>query len=322
MQLAEALKEGLVDGIPKPERHIETWLSDIFLYEDVGRKVTKHVSDEAVGDFVDPLKRKNFYRADFAWNNLFAPEIYTSLEGMREINGGWKPSEHNTADDFFILMNRIDADDTLINRLWNKKVTKEDVVRITEKLLINLDRANEKYFDEQNRELGKSVYERMIARLSNFRDFARSASGISQEVTDSRANALVHFHASHPYFKKLPESSASVTIDGHSANIVFIENKPVFMDVYWPMPAFRIVDHALATARIAACVRIFGGDELAGAMYDTYRRKRTLPPKEILDFYEAYNAFVMGYYFTHIKRHELIQPYFIFADARLSALQA
>ncbi|MDO8529131.1 MAG: hypothetical protein Q7S18_00485 [bacterium] len=161
----------------------------------------------------------------------------------------------------------------------------------------------------------------MLARLDNFRDFAQSAKGISKEIANKRADALFSFYASHPYFKELSDSSASVTIDGHSANIVFVDNKPVFMDVYWPMPMFRIVDHVLATARIAACVRVFAGDKLANVMYSIYAKNRTLPPREILNFYETYNALVMGYYFIHIKRPELVEPYFNFADKNLARLK-
>lgn len=321
MQLIEAFELGLVGGIPKPERCIETWLSDVFLYKDVVRKVAKYVTIKDIGDLTGYQKRKEFYTADFKWNNLFAPEIYISLQGARETIGGWEICESSEAEDYFILMNRIDADDTLINRLYGKKVTKENIIQITEKLLTNLDLANEEYFEDQSRKLKKGVYELMLARLDNLREFALSAKNVSVEVTNKRVDALTVFHASHPYFKELSDSSASVTIDGHSANIVFVKDKPVFMDVYWPMPAFRIVDHVLATARIAACVRVFMGDEFADIMYAIYAKKRALPPKEILDFYEAYNAFVMGYYFIHIKRPELVQPYFVFADEKLAYLK-
>lgn len=321
MKLAEALKLGLVRGIPKPERHIETWLSDVFLYENTACKVTKYVSDKYFGDLTNLEERKRFYFADFAWNNLFSPEIYIFLRGLRETESGWVDCDSEKADDFLILMNRIDADDTLINRLWKKKVTKENVINITEKLLKNLDVANEKYFEEQSKKLGKGVFELMLMRLDNFREFAQSAEGISKEIADKRADTLVSFYALHPYFKKLDKSSASVTIDGHSANIVFVNNKPVFMDVYWPMPMFRIVDHILATSRIAACVRVFAGDELADVMYEIYEKKRTLPPQEVLNFYETYNALVMGYYFIHIKRPELVEPYFNFADKNLARLK-
>ncbi|MDO8529328.1 MAG: hypothetical protein Q7S18_01530 [bacterium] len=127
MKLAEALKLGLVKDVPKPERHIETWLSDVFLYENTARKITKYVSNKDFGDLTNFEERKQFYAADFAWNNLFAPEIYTFLQGLRETKNGWVECNNDEANDFYILMNRINADDTLINTaglFYNKFIIK------------------------------------------------------------------------------------------------------------------------------------------------------------------------------------------------------
>lgn len=322
MNLSNALKLGLAKDIEKPERHIETWLSDIFLYKNVARKVTKYVSDKDFGDFTNYQERKSFYTADFSWNNLFAPEIYTDLKSMQKNKKDiWIPCDEIDAEDYYILMNRIDADDTLINRLYKKQVTEKDINRITRKLLVNLSIANDRYFKEQSRNVGSGVYKLMCSRLNNFKQFTLSAKGIPKEKTNARVDALTLFHKEHSYFKKINKERTSVTIDGHSANIVFIKNLPVFMDVYWPMPTFRIVDHVLAFARIAACIRVFMNDKLADNMYKIYQEERKLPPKEILDFYETYNSFVMGYYFTHIKRPEFVQSYFDFADKKLSNLK-
>ena len=322
MKLSEALQLGLVKGIPKPERHIETWISDIFLYKREARKVVKHLLDKDIGDFTNKKERRDFSVADFAWNRLFAPEVYKELQGARKVKDSWELCEIAEADEFIVFMNRIDADDTLVNRLVEKRLSKKDAIQVTESLLEKLDLANEKYFKDQSRQLGKSLYQLMLLRLDNFSEFVLSAGGVSQKLSNSRIDALQSFHENEPYFKQLGSSSASVTIDAHSSNIVFVKNKPIFIDVYWPMPFFRIIDRALAVSRIASCVRIFMGDEPADAMYKIFAKKRKLPPKRILTFYEAYSAFVMGYYFIHIKRPDLVEPYLSFADTKLAAIKS
>jgi aminoglycoside phosphotransferase family enzyme len=321
MKLTEALQLGLVENIPKPERHIETWISDIFLYEKVARKVVKHLQDKDIGDFRNKNERRDFSVADFSWNRLFTPEVYVELQGARKTKEAWELCGIEEADEFIVFMNRIDADDTLVNRLVRKKLSDNDIARLTETLLEKLDLANKKYFEDQSRKLKKNLYQLMIMRMDNFADFLLSAGSVSKKLTNARIDSLRSFHSSESYFQELGPSSASVTIDAHSSNIVFVQDKPVFIDVYWPMPFFRIIDRALAVARLASCVRIFMGDKPADKMYDVFARERELPPKQILRFYEAYSAFVMGYYFIHIKRPELVDKYLSFADMNLASLK-
>lgn len=322
MNFIEALKLGLVKGFSKPERHIETWLSDVFLYKKNALKIVKYVSNKDFGDFTDFETRKKFYQDDFAWNNLFAPEIYVDLLGIKkDRNGNWIILKVNKrAEDYCILMRRINPDDTLINRLYQRKVTKKDLKLIVEKLLVNLEKANKKYLKKQSHFLNKNVHELMSLRLDNFQQFILGVEEIPKKITKKRIKQVVSFYERQKYFKHIKKENVSLTIDAHSANVIFIKNKPVFMDVYWPMPVFRIIDRALAIARLAACVRIFMGDELAQYMYKIYGKKRSLPQKEILDFYEGYNAFVMGYYFIYIKRPELVEYYFKFADKTFDRL--
>ncbi len=322
MNSHQLLAEGLVRGIPKAERHIETWLSHVFLYEKVVRKAVKHVQDPDIGNFTDTAQRRKFFESDFAWNNQFTPNIHLKLAGIRTTAEGAEECSVKEGEDFFIEMKRIAADDTLLERLLAKSVTQEQVEYIAKNLSDNLSVVNEKYFTDTEAELGKSTYELLLIRMENFRGFITTAPDVSSEEANSRADRLRSFVTSEPYFRSLTDQDSTVTIDGHSANIVFIENVPVFMDVYFPMPTFRIVDKALPIAKVVACIRTFAGDVLADSMYAVYAQTHPLPPKKILSFYEAYNAYIMGYYMMYLKRPEVAKTYFDFSDALMNSLDS
>ena len=106
MTLLEAFEQNLIND-DKYERRIETIFSKLFFFSDKVIKIYKY-SDNYYGQFSDINFRKEFYAEDFSWNHTMAPDIYLSLNPYKLTDGKWAPASQDEAEDFYIVMKRID----------------------------------------------------------------------------------------------------------------------------------------------------------------------------------------------------------------------
>lgn len=323
MDLFTALQEGLIEGIEeKPERHVETVMSDVFIYKDVVRKIYK----EREGIFVDmrdPISRQRFYRDDFNWNQSVSPDIHLSLFGVIKNNEGVyqliKPEE---AELWIIEMKRVEDTDTLFKRLNDGTATIKDVKGFVKVQTEALDKLTEQHLADHTDLLDMSLQTLWEIRLDiDLRAFGKSfGKEIPDEVTDKRVDTLLNYYRNHSFLQSLKSEDASILVDNHAGNVVFHDDRPQFIDIFLPKREWRVLDHHNNIARIAACVRTLGGNELADAMYETYAEHKELAPREVYDFEEAYNALIKGYYYTYLKQPEIAMKYFAFADKTLAGL--
>lgn len=323
MNIIDAFTDGLVAGTPgKPQQHIETITSDVFLYTKTVYKILKPVDNVLWGNFSNYDFRKKFAERDFEWNNVFSPEIHTGIRGLRENgDGSWSLIDtHEDTDDFCTVMQRIDSDDTLKARLLENRARKEDVVSIAKDQTKNLDLLTEQYREELGHLFDMGWHALLLLRMDDLREYAYIIDTQSpKKVIDKKVSVLTDFINEHEYFSNVARKSLSVTIDNHAGNVVFINDKPQFIDIYLLKEEWRVVDHSNSISRIATCVRVLGNDELADAMYEAYSTLKELAPKEIREFYECYNAYIKAYYYLQVQP-ELSARYFTFADAKLEQL--
>jgi aminoglycoside phosphotransferase family enzyme len=323
MDIVTALKEGLVEGInDKPERHVETVMSDVLIYSDSVLKYYK----EREGVFVDmcnPVERKRFYFDDYSWNKSVSPKIHLALHGVdRSSRGKYRLAEPEDSSIWLIEMKRIEDADTLYKRLLDNTATIEDVSSFAATQTKALEQLTKDYLKESSDVLQYGLQKLWEMRIDNdLRTFGKSfGKEIPTELTDKRIDKLLDYFMASEFLQSLNETDASILIDNHAGNVVFHEDRPQFIDILLPKREWRVLDHHNNIARIAACVRVLGNDELADAMYETYSKYHTLAPREIYDFEEAYNAFIKGYYYTYLKKPEIAGKYFAFADKTLERL--
>ncbi len=324
MNISTALAEGLVEGISeKPERFVETVMSDVFVYSDTVRKVYKDNRKGFFTDLRDLETRRRYYAEDYAWNKESSKDIHVALRGVQKTNSNtYQVIAPELADEWFIEMRRVQDSDTLFRRLTDKKATVADVVSLARTQTESLDSLSSQYLHTFNDLLERGLKELWRARLDgDLRFFGKKfEDSVPAKTTDRRVDALLEFFQQHPYFTDMTNDHVSVAIDNHAGNVVFYDNRPQFIDIHLVKRDWRIIDRNNNISRIATCVRVLGNDDLANAMYDTYTNYHQLAPPEVTSFQEAYNGFIKGYYYTFLKQPDIADKYFRFADATLEAL--
>lgn len=316
MDLIEAFLTGKVSNLGKPESHVETVMSDVFIYSDTVIKLYK----ERTGIFIDLKQissRRNFYIDDFTWNQQISPTIHKNLYGIKKkADDTYLLSNPEEAENWVIEMKRIEATDTLFKRLHENVATTQDVTALTKKQTESLAKLTAIYKNHHLELLNQGLIYLWQIRLDNdLRQFGKSfGKEIAPTITDTRIDKLLSFFNNHPFLQNLNSNDVSIMIDNHAGNVVFYNNQPEFIDIFLPKREWRVLDHHNNIARIATCVRVLGSDDLANAMYQTYSDYKDLAPKAVYDFMEAYNALIKGYYYTYLKKPDIANKYFSFAD--------
>ena len=323
MNIYTALSEGLVEGIKeKPERAVETVMSDVFIYENVVRKVYKERKGVFV-DMTDQEARKDFYLNDFKWNQSVSPEIHSNLYGIgKRDDGTYFLTDFDQSEVWMIEMKRVQDSDTLFNRLTNGTASTDDVVSFIDMQTEALKRLTDEHLDDHSNLLEQSLQKLWEDRIDNdLRAFGKSfGKEIEPDLTDKRIDSLLNYFRNNSFLQELSSEDASVMIDNHAGNVVFHNDKPQFIDIFLPKREWRVLDHHNNISRIAACVRTLGNDEMADSMYEAYSRHYELAPSEVYDFQEAYNALIKGYYYTYLEQPEVAKKYFALADGTIEKL--
>ena len=324
MNLSTAITTGHLAGFETPpDKHIETFMSDVYLYPERVIKVFKHQHEELFGDLTNTDFRRQFFTNDFSWNQQVSPEIHLELQGVKinENKTGYLPCSDEEAEDFYITMQRVNDADTLRERLQTGTVSEIQIRQLTIRMINELDVLTEQHLAEYEdlRTRGWiSLFEERLEDLRVFQDHIGDPQLTERHKKESAV--LRDFFTTHPYFSDQPEWL--LTIDNHCGNIVFVDESPQFIDIYLPKPAWRLVDAANTIGRLAACVRVLGGNELADAMYDEYAKQKTLAPRAVYAFYENYNAQIKAYYYTLLGEPELAEKFFKFVEKQLPELQS
>lgn len=325
MDIVHILLTGLVKDIPEiPERHIETVMSDVFIYPHVVRKVYKKDREGVFLDLRDTAVRKQFYKDDFFWNQDVSGDIHLGLYGVRaNEDGTYELCEAEEAAVWLIEMKRIEDSDTLFRRLREGSATVANVSRLAQIQTEGLQRLTDKKLVEYTDLLDIGLQALWEMRLDvDLRRFGKSfGKEIPEAVTDARIDTLLNFFRTNTFLQNLSSADAAIAIDNHAGNVVFHEDEPQFIDIYLVKREWRLIDKHNNIARIATCVRVLGNDELADAMYEAYREYAELAPREVYEFEEAYNALIKGYYYTYLKQPEVATKYFTFADGVIEKLE-
>ncbi|PIR83059.1 hypothetical protein COU19_02745 [Candidatus Kaiserbacteria bacterium CG10_big_fil_rev_8_21_14_0_10_56_12] len=86
--LVRLIQEGQLTGESGKPDHVETVISNVFLFSDKVYKIYKSDNDFFNRNFNDisaKARRFDFTTADFEWNHQLSQEVYTALRGVRII---------------------------------------------------------------------------------------------------------------------------------------------------------------------------------------------------------------------------------------------
>ena len=255
------MKKGQVPGESGIPRHIETVISNVFLFEKNVYKIYKNDNDffnKGFRDISGKEERFTFARGDFAWNNKLSPSIYLKLMGVRTIGGKIEFLEPtDEADDLVIFMNRVDSKDFLVEKLMRGEITEEDALSIGRQLGEILKRTQSPDIKNTN------YYKSFENRIEDVREWIKSVSEyISEEESGEYCDFMENFlNKNRELFEGKMSNELAYSGDMHSHNAVFTGGKFHLVDVFPPKEEWFIQHRMISIYRMGADIWALSGDK-------------------------------------------------------------
>lgn len=259
--LIELMKAGKFPGETGVPKHIETVISNVFLFDKKVYKFYKNDNDffnKGFRDISAKADRFAFTEKDYHWNHTLSPSIYTGLINVAVKDGAiTEVATTAEADELVIVMNKIDANDMLHEKLVAGKISAEDCFKIGQQLAESMKRVQVTLPQTYN------FYDLFESRIKDLRDWIRSVTDyISLEESNSYCDFLEEFrNKNKDWFEN--ELSAEVTTDGdfHSHNAIYSKGTFYLMDTYPPKEAWGISHQLIAPYRIGTDIWALSGKQ-------------------------------------------------------------
>ncbi|MDP2641707.1 MAG: hypothetical protein Q8P21_00195 [bacterium] len=289
----ELIKAGKMPGETSVPKYIETVISNVFIFNDKVYKLYKNDNEffnKGFRDLAPKKDRMDFTRRDFKWNHTLSPSIYTNIIGVNVKNGEIEvvdPSDE--ADEIVIVMNRVNTDDLLFEKLMRGEITEDESFSMGKQLAQTLKLAQIKPEGDHN------FYHKFEPRVSDLRDWIKSVSEhISEEESKEYCDFLEAFRIDNKeWFERELSEELVHGGDMHSHNAIFSNGNLYLMDTFPPKEEW-LVDHKLIPLyRIGADIWALSGNK------------------------EMFEAFVRGYEegIGHKVNRKLDELYIVYASA-------
>lgn len=291
-------------GVPK---HIETFISNVFLFEERVYKLYKNNNqsfNESFRDISGKEKRFDFTTRDFAWNNASTPSIYTDLLGVRSSNEVIEiVAPDGNAEELVIKMNRVDLSDVLFEKLIQNKITKEDSYAIGKGLGESLAKVRKPLPEKLN------YFEMFEERIVDAKAWMKVVEHIipPQEI-DAYCDYLLKFrNANKELFENQQSQELEYGGDIHSHNALYSDGKFFLMDTFSPKDDWLIEYHGTPAYRIATDIwSLSGKKELFDACIEGYEAASSMKVNRGLDnLYVIYSLTISAPYHYMLEQNDV-----------------
>ncbi|MBI2097698.1 MAG: hypothetical protein HYT46_02075 [Candidatus Vogelbacteria bacterium] len=322
--LIELIKSGGFPGETSIPKHIETVISNVFLFDQKVYKLYKNDNEffnKGFRDISGKAERFDFTHRDFIWNQTLSPSIYlrlysVALEGGQVVTN--VPNEQ--AEELIIEMNRINEEDVLFEKLVHGKVSEKDCFLLGEQLANNLQKVKERLTESHN------YYEIFKTRVSDLRNFIKP---VEEYVSNKEARTYCDFldafvEKNRNWFDGELSGQLVYGGDMHSHNAVFSNKQLYLMDTFPPKEIWRIEHRLVPLYRIGMDLWVLSDkQEMFENFVHGYERKSGIKVDRRLDnLYVIWASAIMVSYLYMLQRidpskkeaakkfHKFIRDYF------------
>ncbi len=294
-ELLDLLKKGAVPGEKGIPKHIETVMSNVFLFDERAYKLYKNDNDFLNKNFVDlsgSRERFSFSRDDFEWNRQLAPEVYVRLQGTKMDAGAIRFVEsEEDAEEFMQVTTRLPSDSSLFEHLRNNDLSEIDYHEIGKQFA-----RREQGFVWHGDLPRESLLENMSGRHRDTVEWIKDVeSDVPQQEREDYAGKLEGLFTQ---VYANDRSPVSICIDIHSMNAFYVGGTLYPFDTFSPKYAWHFGPAMLNVYRLAADVFALAGEkEFRAVMRGYHEYLRTEPaPRETEYLLVMYAALIMVSY--------------------------
>ncbi len=303
-KLLELIKLGRFSAVSgSPEQHIETVISNVFLYHNTVYKIYKNDNDFFNQNFRDISTRESrfdFTQRDFAWNNTLSPTIYLKLIGIKIIDNAVVSCLIEEANEIAMVMNRVKSTDFLHERLLQGSVSVDDAKNIGREFSVSVARV-------QTPVIGRNYYKDFQKRLSDLREwFVFAKDAVSEEELERYCDYLEStLEKNKERFEAVYSQQMTKDGDIHSHNAVLTQDGFHLLDTFPPKDEWANGHPSIAFYRLGADIRVFGkSEELFESFVAGYQENRPDFSRELESFYILYASSIMLSYQYHLAEND------------------
>ena len=314
MTYFEALEKNSVVGIDDScVKTVDSVISKVFLYKTFARKVYRY-DNGFVGRLDDPVFRRKFVQEDFVWNNLMCPEIYLHLEGAKQVDGVWQVCPMAEAEDFSIVMAKVDVEKNLHHTLLQGKANAVIVGKVADTMMTRLHNltllkaATIPTFKRPWREL-------YLLRLQDLREWCAMVPEQLPVMYVQNVLQALEKIADDPYVRAYDSAKMQVAIDNHAGNILIFDDSIEFLDIYQFKEHWLAVDPLVNITRPAADVFALGGEALGQAFLKAATPYYSMPDDKTVYAYLIEAALILVAYQYMLKKPDIAARYLDWIDS-------
>lgn len=309
--LLELLRAGKVSGESDVPKHIETVISNVYLFNERVCKVYKNDNDFFNSSFHDVSAKQDrfaFSKADFEWNQQLTKEVYLHLQGVKVEGDQIQFVDGKDAEELMFITKRMPTGTILFDRLLQGDLTVEDFYAIGKQFA-----KREKGFVWNGTMSDESLLDNMLERYDDIVAWIKDVEKVSALEKETWANKLkelivrVYTHDS---------SKVSICFDLHSLNAFYVEQMLYPFDTHPPKDAWRFGPPLLNLYRLATDVFALAGEKEFDAVMRGYHEclKKEMPSRETNRLFVIYAALIMVSYLymlgtTDTDKHEAAVKY-------------
>lgn len=317
--LLKLLSSGKIPGESGVPEHIETVISNVFLFKDRAYKVYKNDNDffnKSFHDLSTKEERLSFSAADFDWNKQLAREIYLHLQGVKVVSDEIAFTDADEAEELIQINTRMPSGAVLFDHLQKNDLEEVDFYEIGKQFAMR-----EKAFVWHGEFSSESTLQNIIKRHTDIIEWVKDA---EEYLPAQERNAYSEQLLS--LIKEIYTSDTtplSIGFDFHSFNAFYVEGVLYPFDTHPPKDAWRFCPTGLNVYRLATDVFALVGEKEFRAVIQGYfgYLNISIPNEKGERLFVMYAALIMVSYLymlartdsdkmsAAIKYHEFLRQY-------------
>lgn len=316
--LIELFKAGKVLGESGVPEHIETVISNVFLFEEKVYKIYKDDNIFFNTNFRDLSAQKDrfqFTHDDFKWNQQLSHEIYLELPGVRINENVVTFIDESNAEELVCVTKRMPKGSTLIDVLMNGDLSANACYEIGRQFTERESRFN--WIGEIPSE---STLDNMQKRYDDIVDWIRDVKEVSE---DEKEVYMSQFKQLICRVYEADNAQLSICFDIHSLNAFYVAAMLMPFDTYPPKEEWCFGPRGLNIFRLATDIYALRGEEEFRAVMKGYCESLGREPftEEMTSLLVLYAALIMVSYLymlgktdplkheSAVKYHDFLKRY-------------
>lgn len=269
------MRAGKVPGETGVPKHIETVISNVFLFEDRVYKVYKNDNEFVNKTFADISTKEErfaFSRADFDWNHQLSKEVYLRLQPVKAgIDTVVFLDKDENAEELIFVTKRLPTGGVVFDQLREGRLMETDFYEIGKQFA-----QRESNFVLQDALPSESLLENMLGRYKDTIEWVKDVEiHVPQKEREMYLNQLRDLIV-RVYEKD--QTNISICIDFHSFNAFYVQHTLYPFDCFSPKYAWRFGPALLNIYRFATDVFALAGEKEFRAVMRGYYDDLNMEP--------------------------------------------